>query len=427
MSEIERPPGEPARQPPDQSLLPPANPESLGVPAWAPPPPPAPPTGTTLWHRLAAGVVVATVVAGAAGAGIGWSVARAIHPPASTAQTITPSTQPQTDSESPIRPTTPRIRGSLDPKAIAAKVDPAIVDINTIVGTGQAAGTGMIIGSSGEVLTNDHVIQGSTKITVTIAGRSQSYTAHLIAAVPTADIAVIQIEGASGLPTVSFASSSTLVVGDSIVAIGNALGQGGTPAVSQGSITALDQTITASEAGAKAEQLAGMIQSDATIYPGDSGGPLLNSFAQVVGMITAGQVQGVRNSPSNVSYAIASDTLLDVVNQIRSHATNSAIRYSQDAYIGVNARTLDAATAAQLGLNVSSGALVRSVVPGSPAAGAGITRDSVITSVGGTPVTSIDTLGTAIKAHKPGEKVSVSWVNQSGPHTATLTLSGMNP
>lgn len=427
MSEIERHPGEPAGQPPDQSLLPPANPESLGVPAWAPPPPSAPPAGTTLWHRLAAGVVVAAVVAGAAGAGIGWSVARAIHPPASTAQTITPSTQPQTDSESPIQPTTPRTGGSLDANAIAAKVDPAIVDINTSVGTGQAAGTGMIISSSGEVLTNNHVIQGSTKITVTIAGRSQSYTAHLIAAVPTADIAVIQIEGVSGLPKVSFASSSTLAVGDSIVAIGNALGQGGTPAVSQGSITALDQTITASQAGAKVEQLAGMIQSDATIYPGDSGGPLLNSSAQVVGMITAGQGQGFRNSPSNVNYAIASDTLLDVVNQIRSHATNSAIRYSQDAYIGVNAQTLDAATAAQLGLNVSSGALVRSVVPGSPAAGAGITRDSVITSVGGTPVTSIDTLGTAIKAHKPGEKVSISWVTQSGPHTATLTLSGMNP
>ena len=243
----------------------------------------------------------------------------------------------------------------------------------------------------------------------------------------TADIAVIQIEGVSGLPTVSFASSSTLAVGDSIFAIGNALGQGGTPAVSQGSIRALDQTITASQAGAKAEQLAGMIQSDATIYPGDSGGPLLNSSAQVVGMITAGQVQGVRNSPSNVNYAIASDTLLDVVNQIRSHATNSAIRYIQDAYIGVNAQTLDAATTAQLGLNVSSGALVRSVVSGAPAAAAGITRDSVITSVGGTPVTSIDTLGPAIKAHKPGEKVSITWVNQSGPHTATLTLSGMNP
>jgi S1-C subfamily serine protease len=170
-----------------------------------------------------------------------------------------------------------------------------------------------------------------------------------------------------------------------------------------------------------------MIQSDALIYPGDSGGPLLNSSGQVIGMITAGQVQGFRNSSSNINYAIASDTILDVVNQIRSGSTNPAIIYGQVGYIGVSAQTLDAATAAQLGLNVSSGALVRGVVPGSAADLAGITRNSVITSVGGSQVTSIDNLGTAIRAHKPGERVSVSWVTQSGPHTATLTLGGVNP
>ena len=417
MPEIERQPGEPVGALPDQSLLPPHNPDSLGIPAWAPAPPPAPPYGNSLWHRLAAGVIVAAVVAGAVGAGIGWSLGRAIHPPVSNAQT---------NPESRLQPTTPAT-GALDASAIAARVDPALVDIYTVVGTGQAAGTGMIITSSGEVLTNNHVIERSTKIVVTIGGGSQRYTAHMVAAVPTADIAVIQIEGVSGLPTVRVASSSTLNVGDLIVAIGNALGQGGTPSVSQGNITALDQTITASSGGTKSEQLSGMIQSDATIYPGDSGGPLLNSSAQVVGMITAGQVQGYRNSSSNVNYAIPSDTILDVVNQIRSHATNSAIRFTQDAYIGVNAQTLDAATAAQLGLNVSSGTLVRSVVSGSPAEGAGITANAVITGLGGTRVTSIDSLGAAIKAYKPGERVLVSWVNQGGAHTATLTLGGMNP
>jgi S1-C subfamily serine protease len=170
-----------------------------------------------------------------------------------------------------------------------------------------------------------------------------------------------------------------------------------------------------------------MIQTDATIYPGDSGGPLLNSSGQVVGMITAGQVQGFRQAASNVNYAIAADTILSIVNQVRSKTANPAIIYGQVGYIGVSAMTLDSATAAQLGLNVSAGALVRSVVPGSPADGAGIARNSVITSVGGAQVTTIDNLGTAIRAHKPGEKVSISWVNQSGPHTATLTLGGINP
>ncbi|HEY8863939.1 MAG TPA: trypsin-like peptidase domain-containing protein [Candidatus Dormibacteraeota bacterium] len=414
MSEIEKLSKEPAGPPPDQSLLP-------LLPA---PPPPAPPAGNSFWHRLAAGVVVAAVVAAAAGAGIGWSLARAINPRVSTVPTIS---QPQTNPEAPIQATKPSTGAALDANAIAAKVNTAIVDINTIVGSGRAAGTGMIISSSGAVLTNNHVVDGSTSIRVTIAGRSQTYTAHVIGADPSADIAVIQVEGVSGLPTVTFASSSTLRVGDAVVATGNALGQGGTPDLSQGSITALDQTITASEGGAKSERLTGMIQTDATIYPGDSGGPLLNSSGQVVGMITAGQVQGFRSTASNINYAVASDTILDIVNQIRSAKANAAIIYGQVGYIGVSAQTLDEATAAQLGLNVSSGALVRAVVAGGPADGAGITRNSVITSVGSSHVTSIDSLGPAIRAHKPGERVSISWVNQSGAHTATLTLGGVNP
>jgi len=249
----------------------------------------------------------------------------------------------------------------------------------------------------------------------------------VIAANPSADIAVIKVDGLTGLPTVSFASSSSVNVGDAVVAIGNALGQGGPPSVSRGTIVALDQTITASSGGSKSEQLTGMIQSDALIYPGDSGGPLVNSSGQVVGMITAGNVQGFRSNASNVSYAIAADNILTVVNQIRSGQTNSRLIYGQVGFIGVSVQSVDAASASQLGLNLSSGALVTGVQSGSPAAAAGIARNSVITSVGGSAVTTVDSLGTAIRAHKPGERVSVTWVNTSGSHTATLTLSGVNP
>lgn len=427
MSEIEEQPG--ASAPPiDQSLLPPAGSEVFGgpVPSWAPPPPP-PPISNSLWHRVAAGVVVAAVVAAAAGAGIGWSLARAINPHTGTAQTITqPAPQPQTQPESPIQPA-PITGGSLNASAIAAKVDPAIVDINTVVGSGQAAGTGMIITSNGLVLTNNHVIDRSTAIHVTIFGRSETYTAHVLGAAPSSDIAVLQIEGVTGLPTVGFASSASVNVGDAIVALGNALGRGGSPAVSQGTITALDQTITASAGGGKSEQLSGMLQSDATIYPGDSGGPLVNSSGQVIGMITAGDVQGFRSSASNVNYAIASDTLLSAVNQIRSGQASPGIVYGQVGYIGVSVQSLDAASAAQLGLSVSSGALVVGVQSGSPAEGAGITRNSVITAVAGSQITSLDTLSTVLLGHKPGEKVSIAWVNQGGSHTATLVLAGVNP
>ena len=436
MSETEPQSTQPANPAPDPSLLPPASAESFDspVPSWAPPPPPAPPAppvSNTLWHRIAATVVLAAVVAAAAGAGIGWSLARTINARNNTAQTITqPSplpTQPATQPGSPIQPVSPNPGGSLNADAIAAKVDPAIVDINTTVGSGQAAGTGMIISSNGEILTNNHVVDRSTSIQVTIAGRSQPYTAHVIGADPKADIAVIQVDGLSGLPTVSFATLSSVHVGDRIVALGNALGQGGTPQVSQGSITALDQTITASEGGSKSEQLTGMIQSDATIYPGDSGGPIVNSSGQVVGMITAGNVQGFRSSSSNVNYAIASDTILSVVNQVQSGQPNADIIYGQVGYIGVSVQNMDASIAARLGLKVSSGALVQGVVSGYPAEAAGITRNSVITAVGGSQITSLDDLNVALLAHKPGDRVSVTWVNQSGTHTATLTLSGVNP
>jgi S1-C subfamily serine protease len=431
MSEMQKDPSEPVGQPSDQSLLPPAGsePSSAPMPYWAPPPPAPPrPADNSLWHRLAAAIVLAAVIAAAAGAGVGWSLARTINSHNPVAAITQPNTTqpPATNPEAPIQPANPST-GSLNADAIAAKIDPAIVDINTVVGSSQAAGTGMIITSTGEILTNNHVVDGSTSIEVSIAGHSQTYTAHVIAADPSADIAVIKVDGLSGLPTVSFASSSSVNVGDQVVALGNALGQGGAPAVSQGSIVALDQTITASEGGSKSEQLTGMIQSDATIYPGDSGGPLVNSSGQVVGMITAGNVQGFRSQASNVNYAIASDNILSVVNQIRAGQTSAQIIYGQVGFMGVSVQTLDAATASQLGLSVSSGALVATVQTGSPAAAAGITRYSVITSVGGTAVTSSDTLGTAIRAHKPGERVSVTWVTTTGTHTATLTLGGVNP
>lgn len=419
MSDVNPNPERPAEpNPPEHTLLPPAPYPTMPPPQWAPP---TQPPSNSFWNRLAAFLVLIAVVAAAAGAGIGWSLARAINgqPAAQT------SSQPQ----SPIAPVNPGSGSSnLGTSAIAAKVSPAIVDINTTVGTSQAAGTGMIISSSGEILTNNHVIAQSSSITVSVQGRSQSYTAHLVGADVAQDIAVIQIDQAvTGLPTVKFASSSSLKVGDTVVALGNALGRGGSPNVTTGQVTALDQTITANEGGNQSETLSGLIESDAVIYEGDSGGALVNSSGQVVGMITAGQAQGFRSAGSNVGYAIASDTALSIVNRIRAHENASDLTYGQSAFLGVQVQTLDAATAAQLGLNVSSGALVVAVVGGSPAESAGLTRNSVITNLGGTAVTSADTLGPAIRAHQSGDQVSVTWVNSSGSHTATVTLGGVNP
>ena len=380
---------------------------------WTPPPPVAPVPNDSVWNRIAAFLVLIAIVAAAAGAGIGWSLARAVnsHQTAqSTSQPLTPITQVTPGTSTPAT-------GTTSTEAIAAKVRPAIVDINTVLGNGQAAGTGMLISSTGEILTNNHVVTGSTSITVNVQGSSQDYTAHVVGVNVSQDVAVIQIDqSVSGLPTVKFADSSSVQVGDTVVAIGNALGRGGAPATS-GHVTALNQTITASEGRADAETLNGMIESDALIYEGDSGGALVNSSGQVIGMITAGQAQGFRSAASDVGYAVSANTAVTQANRILAHEQGSDLTFGLVGYLGVSVRD-----------SSSSGALVVGVQSGSPAASAGITTGSVITSVGGTTVTSTETLGTAIKAHRPGETVSVRWTTASGStRTATVTLGGVNP
>lgn len=392
----------------------PADPPSPLPPA----PPAAAPANNSLGHRIASIVVLVAVVAAAGGAGIGWSLARGIspHPPQISLPAPIQAVNPDTGSGAGAQ------NGSLNAAAIAAKVDPAIVDINTVTVSGEAAGTGMILTSSGEVLTNNHVINGATKIQVTIAGRSGTYAAEVVGVHLSADVALLQIRGVSGLPVVTMARSSSLHVGDKVVALGNALGLGGTPHATQGTITALDQTITAGEGRAASETLTGMIQSDASISQGDSGGPLVNAAGQVIGMITAGDVQGFRSTSSTVAYAVPSDAALASVNKIRSGQSGSGFIIGPVGFLGVQVRDLDGSIAARLGLNVPSGALVVGVQPGSPAAAAGIGQYSVITAVGGAAVISIDTLGTALHAHKPGERLPVTWVDQNGTHTATVTL-----
>ena len=173
---------------------------------------------------------------------------------------------------------------------IAAKTDPGLVDVVSSLGYqgAEAAGTGLVLNSTGEILTNDHVIDGATSIKVTDIGNGHTYTASVVGYDKTRDVAVIQLKNASGLTTVTLGDSSQVKSGDKVVALGNAGGKGGTPSVAPGHVTALGQAITASdEGGGSSEHLTGMIETNAPIQPGDSGGALVNTAGQVVGINTA--------------------------------------------------------------------------------------------------------------------------------------------
>jgi S1-C subfamily serine protease len=390
---------------------------------------PAP--ANTPQSRPGSRTVLAAALAGllllGAGIGIGWGLGngsgftRSVSP----ALQVEPQTTPSTSTgQSP---------GSGTPTAqtIADKVDPAVVDITTTIDSdpfdnvppqGRAAGTGMIVTASGEVLTNNHVIDGASSIHVSIEGRSGTYTAHVIGSDTSNDVALLQVEGVAGLPTVTLASSSSLSVGQAVFAIGNAQGRGGTPTITQGTITALDRDITVGDGRGGSERLQDVIQTDAQIEPGDSGGALVNTGGRVIGMITAGSRTFAADEQATAGFAISSDSGLRIVNEIRAGHESGSIVIGPAGFLGIGARNLDAATAGRLGLATNAGVLVSGVTAGTPADRAGITQGSVITSIDGERVTSVDELGPAIHRHAPGESITVTWVNGTGQHTTTVEL-----
>jgi len=389
---------------------------SLAPPVTAAPAAPvsAPPPRQGATRGLAVAIIAAVALATGGGIGIGWALAGAINSHGTTHASI-PTVSPAANSK------------SSNPASVAAKVAPAVVDINSTIqgasATEQAAGTGLILDSTGDILTNNHAVAGSISLRVAFQGRSGSYAATVVGVDPTEDLALIHVDGVSGLPVVTLANSSSVKIGDSVLAIGNALGLGGAPRVTQGYVTDLDQTITASENGSNSETLHGMIQSDAEISPGDSGGALVNTGAQVIGIITAGEATSFRTDTSTVAYAIPSSTAAPIANQILEGRAGGGVIIGQVGHLGVGVDTLDAETAAQLGLSITSGALVRTVENGSPAAGAGILPGAVITAINSTTIDGAKALGTTLQQFKPGDSVKVTWFYQGASRTATVTLT----
>lgn len=301
---------------------------------------------------------------------------------------------------------------------------------------GRAAGTGMILTSSGQVLTNYHVVHGAGSIRVTVASTGQTYRATVVGSDEAHDVALIQLDGASGLTTIK-PDTDGVAVGAAVTAVGNAGGTG-TLTAADGRITSLDASVTAiSEDGTSPETLDGMLETDANVLAGDSGGPLFDAQGEVIGIDTAGSSAGAPDA-----YAIPIARALSIARQIQAGHEAGTVRIGPAAFLGVEVGNVAAYGGDRSGGDgsfgsasggfgtvqpVAQGAQVSGVLSGAAAARAGLQAGDVITSLAGRAVSSPDDVSAALVGANPGDRVAIGWTSQDGSeHTATITL-GTSP
>jgi S1-C subfamily serine protease len=404
-------------------------------------------------------------VAGALGAG----TVVALYHPAASSTTVRPSnTNPPVALPSTAVPT-PSSGGSGAAAGSLTKVGQGIMIINTTLqySSERAAGTGMVINAGeGLVLTNNHVIENATKITATAAS-GKTFKATVVGYDVTGDIALIRLQDFSGLNAVPIGDASTVKTGDSVTALGNAEGQSRI-VTAPGKITGVNRTIMASDQGGAvtSETLHGMLATDAAVVSGDSGGPLVNASGQVIGMDTAGNNVRFPDQQAATGFAIPINTALSVAREIAASHASSTITIGYPPFIGIYVGAGTSSNPQQqaedqqqqnggfggfggggIGGNgngggqscyidnanlpiptsiapVNSGTLVVGTICGSPAATAGLTAGSVITSVNGTTIGAPRTVHNALAKSHPGDSVSLTWVTPSGQHkTASMTLT----
>jgi S1-C subfamily serine protease len=271
---------------------------------------------------------------------------------------------------------------------------------------GVAAGTGMVLTSDGEVVTNHHIVAGATSVKVKVMSTGTTYTAKVVGTDSKDDVAVLQLVGASGLSTVT-PDMDGIGVGDAVTAVGDANGTVGYLSAATGSVVATNQTITTqSEANVSGQRLSGLLQISSDVISGDSGGATYDADGQVVGMTTAAS----SGSPDVVGYAVPIAKVMGIVDDLDSGVAKARYDYGYPAFLGI-------------GLGETS-TTVQGVFTGTPAAVAGIAAGDTVTAIDGTPVSTSTALRRAVSAHSPGESVSVTWTDSAGAsHTESLTLA----
>jgi S1-C subfamily serine protease len=429
---------------------------------WVPPggyPQPTRPSRGPLGYALV--YVLVAVLAAAIGAGAVLAL-RGSAGTAPTSSTADRGVIPQPKKA----PGSGSAASGINVSAVAGKVEPGLVDITSYVHYQREVfeGTGMVLTPDGLVLTNNHVIKGSTRVVVQPVAGGRKYNAQVVGTDNSHDVALLRLTGASGLKTVQVGDSNQVKLGDPVVALGNAGGNGGPPTVTHGTITALKRSITASDAGSNSsERLTGMFQTNAPIAEGDSGGALANAAGQVIAMNTAANSQNIGASGTSQGFSIPINRALSIAHLISQGKGSSTIQIGQPAFLGIaiasdpnnsgpssagnpsqQLRQLQAIAQSGGGINSSghclvtesanpvphsiapakSGTLIAGVFCRAPAAGAGAEAGDVITAVNGHAVSSPASLRTLMHQYHPGTTVSLTWVGLNGQQqTGSLKLA----
>lgn len=374
------------------------------------------------------------VVAALVGAGAGLGVSNAV---ATQSAVTVPTVSPAVSHLAP----GPALVSGISVPAVVSRVLPEVVSVDAtgtlpgVVGGGlfgiggssgatafRSAGSGMIISSSGLVLTNNHVVAGATSVAVTLHGQTTALPATVVGTDPSQDMALLRINHApAGLQPITFANSAALVPGDGVIAIGNALGlSAGSPTVTSGIVSALGRSVSATvPTTGKTETLSNMIQTDAPINPGNSGGPLVDSSGDVVGMNTAaaGSSSGGTQA-QDIGFAIPASQLRAQLPSLEKGGTSGA----PGAYLGVEVEDNSPALATEYDLASSTGAVIVAVEPGTPAATAGLAPSDVIVGFDHQSVGSVGQLTAVEQKLRPGQSVPIVVDVGSTQRTLPVTL-----
>jgi S1-C subfamily serine protease len=287
-----------------------------------------------------------------------------------------------------------------------ANAESGMVRINITVNYQAVVGfgSGIVLSPDGIVLTNNHVVAGADTINATSVGTGQKFRARLLGYDRTNDIAVIQLLGASGLPTAPIGDANQVAVGDTVVSLGNANGNNGPISREEGRVSTLTADIVAEDdLTGSSEKLTGLIGVEAPVRPGDSGGPLVNSAGQVIGVTVAASVN-YRVGPGGKGFAIPINRAVGIAGQIQARAPSETVHIGAPAMLGIGVATNQ---------RTSDGVAVRDVLPGTPAEQVGLSRGDVITSLDGTALHNATALTAVLDRRYPGDVIDMTWLDRS--------------